>query len=71
MFLEVLLHLTAYKMVNNKWCIEFYNVQRTDVLTLSGASYPLLRVGSVFLPFIFIDFKWTPLMISLFLLSLT
>jgi len=71
MFLEVLLHLSAYKMVNNKWCIEFYNVQRTDVLTLSGASFPLLRVGSVFLPFIFIDFQWTPLMISLFLLSLT
>ena len=71
MFLEVLLHLSAYKLINNKWCIEFYNAQRTDVLTLSGASFPLLRVGSVFLPFIFIDFQWSPLMISLFLLSLT
>lgn len=74
MFLEVLLHLTAYKMVNNKCCIEFYNMHDTGVnnlLTLSGASYPLLRASSIFLPFIFIEFRWTPLLFSLFLISLS
>jgi hypothetical protein len=74
MFFEVCLHLMAYKVVNNKWSIEFYNAHDTGVnnlLTLSGASYPLLRAGSIFLPFIFIDFQWTPLMVSLFLISLT
>ena len=74
MFLQVLLHLTAYKVVNNKWCIEFYNVHDTGVnnlLTLSGASYPLLRAGSIFLPFVFIEFQWTPLLVSLFLISLS
>ncbi len=74
MFLEVLLHLTAYKLVNHKWCIEFYNVHHTSVnnlLTFSGASYPLLRAGSIFLPFVFIEFKWTPLLVSLFLISIS
>lgn len=67
MFFEVLLHLMAHKLMTHKWSIEFHNMHELDVnnaLTLSGVSYPLLRVGSLFIPFIFIEFRWTPLIIA-------
>jgi hypothetical protein len=70
MFFEVFLHLMAHKLATHKWSIEFHNMHESGVnnaLTLSGASYPLLRVGSLFVPFIFIEFRWTPLIIAWFL----
>ena len=67
MFFEVLLHLMAHKLATHKWCIEIHDMHETGInntLTLSGASYPLLRIGSLFIPFIFIEFRWTPLIIA-------
>ena len=67
MFFEVLLHLMAHKLSTHKWCIEIHDMHETganNTLTLSGASYPLLRIGSLFIPFIFIEFRWTPLLIA-------
>ena len=57
----------ANKLITHKWCIKFHNMHETgaiNTLTLSGVSYPLLRIGSLFLPFIFIEFRWTPLIIA-------
>jgi hypothetical protein len=67
MFFEVLMHLMAHKLMTHKWCIEFHNMHETganNTLTLSGVSYPLLRISSLFIPFIFIEFRWTPLIIA-------
>ena len=67
MFFEVLLHLMAHKLTTYKWSIEFHNMHESGVnntLTLMGAYYPLLRIGSLFIPFIFIEFRWTPLIIA-------
>lgn len=67
MFFEVLLHLMAHKLATHKWYIEIHDMHETGVnntLTLSGASYPLLRIGSLFIPFFFIEFQWTPLLIA-------
>ena len=72
MFFQVVLHIVSHKLITHKWCIEFYNTHGTYVdntLTLSGASYPFLRVGSLFLPFLFIDFRLSPLIIACFLIS--
>jgi hypothetical protein len=74
MFFQVFLHIVAHKLVTHKWCIEFYNVHGTCVdntLTLSGVSYPILRIGSLFLPFFIIDFQWSPLIIACFLISMS
>ncbi len=73
MFFQVILHMLSHKLVTHKWCIEFYNAHGTCVdntLTLTGASYPILRVGSLFIPFVFVDFQWSPFMIACFLISI-
>jgi hypothetical protein len=74
MFFEVVLHVMSHKLITHNWRFEFYNMHENGVnnaLSLMGASYPLFRVGSLFLPFAFIDFQWTPLLVACFLISLS
>ena len=74
MFFQVVLHVMSHKLVTHNWCIEFYNVHDNgvnNVLSLMGASYPILRLSSLFIPFVFVDFQWTPLLLACFLISLS
>jgi len=68
MFFEVLLHLLAHDFASRTMKIEFHSMHGTS--EIMRFSSPIIRIGSLFFPFIFIDFQWKSLLIAWFLLSL-
>jgi len=63
MFFEVLLHLLAHEFVTNVGSIEFYNMHDTETKHKMEIIKPL-QLGSLFVPFIFVDFKMKPLLVA-------
>jgi hypothetical protein len=65
MFFEVLLHLLAHEFVTNVGSIEFYNMHDTETNNKMEISLiKPLQLVSLFVPFIFVDFKMKPLLVA-------
>jgi hypothetical protein len=65
MFFEVLLHLLAHEFVTNMGSIEFYNMHNTETKHKMEISFiKPLQLGSLFVPFFFVDFKMKPLLVA-------
>lgn len=71
MFLKVLLHVLSYELATNKLHIEFHNMHDSENnYKFDLSNIPFIRAGSLFLPFLFVNFELTPFLIALALIRL-
>ena len=71
MFLKVLLHVLSYELVTNKMQIEFHNMHDSENnYKFELSNIPFIRAGSLFLPFLFVNFELTPFLIALALIRI-
>jgi hypothetical protein len=65
MFFEVVMHVLAHEFVSKAWSIEFYNMHENGINHKMEISLiKPVQLGSLFVPFLFVEFKMKPLLIA-------